>query len=92
LGSDIEFAAVSHRQDVLPKKSGFALKANFSVFQQPDNTNAINILTPHAVIASPKGVAISSFMGLLRRPAKRETPRNDKLVITFVLAVGIVID
>jgi hypothetical protein len=45
------------------------------------NTNALNILTPHVVIASPKGVAISFFMGLLRRSA----PRNDKLFIAFVL-------
>jgi len=49
------------------------------------NTNALNVLTPHVVIASPKGVAISFFMGLLRRPAKRGTPRNDKLLIAFVL-------
>jgi hypothetical protein len=45
------------------------------------NTNALNILTPHIVIASPKGVAISFFMGLLRRSA----PRNDKLPTVFVL-------
>jgi hypothetical protein len=32
-----------------------------------------------------KGVAISFFMGLLRRPAKRGTPRNDKLLNAFVL-------
>jgi len=49
------------------------------------NTNALNILTPQVVIASPKGVAISFFMGLLRRPAKRGTSRNDKLLIAFVL-------
>jgi len=30
-------------------------------------------------------VAISFFMGLLRRPAKRRTPRNGKLLIAFVL-------
>jgi hypothetical protein len=34
----------------------------------------------HVVIASPKGVAISSFMGLLRRSALR----NDKLLTAFV--------
>ena len=45
------------------------------------NTKALNILTAHLVIASPKGVAISSFMGLLRRSA----PRNDKLLVAFVL-------
>ena len=45
------------------------------------NTNALNILTLHGVIASPKGAAISFFMGLLRRSA----PRNDKLLIAFVL-------
>ncbi len=33
------------------------------------------------VIASPKGAAISFFMGLLRRSA----PRNDKLLIALVL-------
>jgi hypothetical protein len=42
-------------------------------------------LTPLVVIASPKGAAISFFMGLLRRPAKRGTSRNDKLPIAFVL-------
>jgi hypothetical protein len=45
------------------------------------NTNALNILTSHVVIASPRGVAISFFMGLLRRLA----PRNDNSFITFVL-------
>jgi hypothetical protein len=30
--------------------------------------NAFNILTSHVVIASPKGVAISFFMGLLCPP------------------------
>ena len=45
------------------------------------NTNALNILTLHGVIASPKGAAISFFMGLLRRSA----PRNDKLLIAFAL-------
>ena len=47
--------------------------------------NALSILTRHDVIASPKGVAISFFMGLLRRPAKRGTPRNDKLLVAFEL-------
>ena len=42
------------------------------------NTNEINIVT---VIASPKGAAISFFVGLLRRCA----PRNDTLYIAFVL-------
>jgi hypothetical protein len=46
------------------------------------NTNALNILTLDFVIASPKGVAISLFLGLLRRSA----PRNDKLLVAFVLA------
>jgi len=45
------------------------------------NTNALNISTSHGVIASPKGAAISFFMGLLRRSA----PRNDQLLIAFVL-------
>jgi hypothetical protein len=45
------------------------------------NTNALNILTRRLVIASPKGVAISFFVGLLRRPA----PRNDKLLNASVL-------
>jgi len=45
------------------------------------DTNALNILTPQVVIASPKGAAISFFMGLLRRSA----PRNDKLLNAFVL-------
>jgi hypothetical protein len=45
------------------------------------NTNALNILMPHVVIASPKGAAISFFAGLLRRYALR----NDKLLIAFVL-------
>jgi len=31
------------------------------------NTNALIILAPHVVIASPKGTAISFSMGLLRR-------------------------
>jgi hypothetical protein len=38
-------------------------------------------LFPLHVIASPKGVAISSISGLLRR----FTPRNDKLLNAFVL-------
>jgi hypothetical protein len=37
------------------------------------NTNPLNILTPPFVIANPKGVAISYFMGLFCRFA----PRND---------------
>jgi hypothetical protein len=45
------------------------------------NTNALNILTLHGIIASPEGAAISFFMGLLRRSA----PRNDKLLVAFVL-------
>ncbi len=45
------------------------------------NTDALRILTPHVVIASPKGVAISFFMGLLRRVA----PRNDRTLSAFVL-------
>jgi len=45
------------------------------------NTNALNILTSHVVIASPMGAAISFFMGLLRRYA----PRKDKPFIAFVL-------
>ena len=45
------------------------------------NTNALNFLTPQVVIASAKGVAISVSTGLLRRSA----PRNDKLLIAFVL-------
>jgi hypothetical protein len=45
------------------------------------NTNALNILMPHVVIASTKGAAISFFAGLLRRYALR----NDKLLIAFVL-------
>ncbi len=45
------------------------------------NTNRLSILTPNVVIASPKGVAISFFVRLLRRRA----PRNDKLINAFVL-------
>jgi len=41
------------------------------------NTNVLNILTSHVVIASPEGVAISFFMGLLRRL----TPRNDNYLL-----------
>ena len=49
------------------------------------NTNALNCLTPQVVIASPKGVAISVSTGLLRRSA----PRNDKLLIAFVLVLPV---
>jgi hypothetical protein len=51
--------------------------------------NALNILAPGVVIASPKGVAISFFVRLLCRPAKRGTPRNDKILIPFVLVCPI---
>ncbi len=47
-------------------------------------------MTPQLVIASPQGAAISLFMGLLRRPTKRGTPRNDKLLIAFVLVIGVI--
>ena len=40
-------------------------------------------LFPLHVIASPKGVAISSILGLLRR----FTPRNDKPFNVFVLVM-----
>ena len=49
------------------------------------NTKALNILTVPFVIASPKGVAISPFMGLLRPPHQGRGPRNDKLFVTFAL-------
>jgi hypothetical protein len=45
------------------------------------NTNALDILTSSVVSASPKSVATSFFMGLLRRSA----PRNDKSFIAFAL-------
>ena len=54
---------------------------NEGLKKQRTNTNALNFLTPQVVIASPKDVAISVSTGLLRRSA----PRNDKLLIAFVL-------
>jgi len=51
--------------------------------QSATNTNALNILTSHVVIASPMGAAISFFMELLRRYA----PRKDKSFIAFVLDI-----
>ena len=61
------------------------MRLKLKYLDRDTNTNALNILTPHAVIASPKGVAIPFFMRLLRLPAKRGTPRNDELLIASVL-------
>jgi len=73
----------------------------FANYKTLSNTNALDILTSHVVIASPMGVparrsaylqvdsssehalpgvAISFFLGLLRRDA----PRKDKSFIAFV--------
>jgi hypothetical protein len=57
------------------------MKQLFVLPTKETNTSALNILTLHVVIASPKGVAISFLLGLLRRSA----PRNDKLLVAFVL-------
>jgi hypothetical protein len=62
------------------------------------NTNSLNILTLHVVIASPKGVAIrrshcegkargnlKSSLASLGTRLRRSTPPNDKLLVAFVL-------
>ena len=72
---DVEAAGLLEKKRTLQKR--IENKRNMT----ESNTNALNILTSHGVIAGPKGAAISFFMGLLRRSA----PRNDKLLIAFVL-------
>ena len=62
----LEGEALEARPEVVSAAAG--LPADFGI-----NANALNSLTPCIVIASPKGVAISFFTGLLRHPAKRGT-------------------